>query len=542
MNGKYVVEVSALLLLVIISLSAPSCTGGLVGAPCDDGYSACINGCFDFMEDSGNCGDCGVVCASGETCQDGVCRYCPPGTEECGGECVDLTSSIEHCGQCFGECELYQICESGQCSGCPSGTELCGGECVDTSTNDVHCGQCDNQCDEGSSCQDGACVTYCDPPLVQCGDECVSTQSNTHHCGECDNECDIDELCVAGKCEIDCGGGLVECGGECVDLLTDNENCGGCDIECGDTEICEAGSCIADCGILDWCDTACVDLASDNDHCGSCNSPCSTGWFCVAGTCSLDCPSPFVACGSVCVDLETSPFNCGWCGNACATGICIDGACKAQSAGHLVAIGHDLTVDHVILRRLVGNAVFMAHNNPVEVLAYVEYADTSPGGQMDAVDSALNLEAAATGQSWNKTVAADAQNVVDDILMYDVLLVYRQGIATDIELDATGVQWFSPLRNFLSVGGIIVFTDGPGSNLGTWQIFNSADLFDCAAITDVTGSTADVVEPGDAVAQGLSTSYLSATNSVFFSTSESLVVTEDSATGNPLVIHKVFIP
>jgi hypothetical protein len=98
------------------------------------------------------------------------------------------------------------------------------------------------------------------------------------------------------------------------------------------------------------------------------------------------------------------------------------------------------------------------------------------------------------------------------------------------------------LRNFISIGGIIVFTDGPGSNSGTWRIFESADLFDCTAITDVTGSTADVVEPGDAVAQGLSTSYLSVANSVFFSTSESLVVTEDSATGNPVVIHKVFTP
>ena len=130
------------------------------------------------------------------------------------------------------------------------------------------------------------------------------------------------------------------------------------------------------------------------------------------------------------------------------------------------------------------------------------------GGDIAPGRSFTNLEAAASGQSWNRTVAADAQDVVDDILMYDVLLVYRQGLATDIELDATGLQWFSSLRNFLSIGGIIVFTDGPGSNVGTWLIFESADLFDCAATTDVTGSTADVVEPGDAVAQGLSTSYL----------------------------------
>jgi len=79
-------------------------------------------------------------------------------------------------------------------------------------------------------------------------------------------------------------------------------------------------------------------------------------------------------------------------------------------------------------------------------------------------------------------------------------------------------------------------------NSGTWKIFDTADIFTCGGVYSVTGSTATVVVPGDAVAQGLNTTYRVTENSAFFSTEEERVVIEDSATKQPLVIHKVFIP
>jgi hypothetical protein len=242
------------------------------------------------------------------------------------------------------------------------------------------------------------------------------------------------------------------------------------------------------------------------------------------------------------VDLAVNPFHCGECFIECDSGICLDGECRDESAGHLVAIGHDYTTSNAMQRLVVGNAVFMGLESPVHVLAYEEFADTSVDGQVAKVDAAIDQVAAATGQSWEKTSAAAADDVADLVLAHAVLLIYTQASASDAELAVVGNSWFSALHEFLSVGGVIVFTDGPGINAGTWQILEEADLFGCSASYDASGSTAEVVEPGDSVAEGLGTSYLASANSVFFSTAEERVVVQDSGSGNPIVVHKVFVP
>jgi hypothetical protein len=175
------------------------------------------------------------------------------------------------------------------------------------------------------------------------------------------------------------------------------------------------------------------------------------------------------------------------------------------------------------------------------VLAYEQYADTAAGGQVAKVDAAIDEVAQDTGASWEKTVAADAQDVADGLPGYDVLLVYRQGKATDAQLAAVGVLWLAPLWSHLATGGIVIFTEGPGSNQGTWTIFDAADVFACAGRQDVSGGTGVVLDPGDYVAPGV-TSYLASKNSSSFLTSEESVVVADKMSGNPLVVHKVVLP
>ena len=81
------------------------------GDPCDEleGAARCDGKCVLLTGDPGNCGACGVLCASGQSCVAGVCQGCvgadcsmgcPGGLVGCGGACVDVTSDPENCGAC----------------------------------------------------------------------------------------------------------------------------------------------------------------------------------------------------------------------------------------------------------------------------------------------------------------------------------------------------------------------------------------------------------------------------------------------------------
>jgi len=210
--------------------------------------------------------------------------------------------------------------------------------------------------------------------------------------------------------------------------------------------------------------------------------------------------------------------------------------------GHLVAIGHDYMLSHAMMRRLLGNAIFMTPGNPVEVMAYAEHSDNGPTGQAARVDLSISMEAAFRGRTWQKTSAPDAQFVVDHLIGHDVLLIYRQSEADDAELESAGGLMADVMTAFLWQGGTIVFTDGPGAGAGTYVVLDVAGLFSCDGIATVSGGTAEIVDFGDAVALGMSDSYLASSDSVSFDTAEGQVVVADQETSAPVVVHKIFLP
>jgi hypothetical protein len=160
---------------------------------------------------------------------------------------------------------------------------------------------------------------------------------------------------------------------------------------------------------------------------------------------------------------------------------------------------------------------------------------------VEKTDSAIDREAAAKGRTWVKTEAETADFIAEHLFEYDVLLVYTQNQATDSDLHAVGNTLYSVLNTFVTVGGIIVFTDGlSGPRDGTYVIFESADMFTADGLESISGFTTEVVLLGDAVAQGLNTSYLAVKDSVRFVTEEGPVVVQDPDTGLPVVVHKIF--
>ena len=152
-------EVKNCLVTLPLSVSAE-------GSACAGGESDCSGQCVDTNTDPENCGSCGVQCAEGAGCSEGVCGPsdpgCPPGEQDCAMNniCIDLSSDPANCGACGLACAFNQVCTNSQCVfDCAANETVCNGQCVDTGTNVLHCGGCDNPCGGGQVCTGGACVT-----------------------------------------------------------------------------------------------------------------------------------------------------------------------------------------------------------------------------------------------------------------------------------------------------------------------------------------------------------------------------------------------
>ena len=100
-------------------------------ATCECHFSRCSDGtCADFFFNEDYCGDCDTVCADGEKCIYGVCvtydeGMCDDWCEEqedsvcCSGECrswEELLWNRENCGGCGNMCESDESCVAGVCT------------------------------------------------------------------------------------------------------------------------------------------------------------------------------------------------------------------------------------------------------------------------------------------------------------------------------------------------------------------------------------------------------------------------------------------
>jgi hypothetical protein len=152
---------------------------------CPKGSIKCNNNCTNTLTDSNNCGKCGIVCPTGQSCVNGVCTCIQTGATSCNGVCKMLNNDPDNCGGCGITCASSQSCYNGNCVNCitsancginqtcinnncvcSAGYTLCNGSCINKQTDSNNCGGCGNVCTSGKTCYNGSCTSPLTPSQV----------------------------------------------------------------------------------------------------------------------------------------------------------------------------------------------------------------------------------------------------------------------------------------------------------------------------------------------------------------------------------------
>lgn len=183
---------------------------------------------------------------------------CNTGWTLCDGACVDTKHNDNHCGQCGMRCQGGTSCQGLGFCGCKKGQTLCDGECRDTTWDPDNCGECSKQCNGDQVCYVGMCTDHCgddaNPNYVLCaGNLCTNIGSDPNNCGSCNWHCSGNHIvtreCVLQQCDGECVTGFLDCNrfkrhdGCEVDAMNDPDNCGGCGIKCIFPQSCSRGIC-----------------------------------------------------------------------------------------------------------------------------------------------------------------------------------------------------------------------------------------------------------------------------------------------------------
>ena len=197
----------------------------------------------------------------------------------------------------------------------------------------------------------------------------------------------------------------------------------------------------------------------------------------------------------------------------------------------MVLVGHDFQNRNLAIGRVLGNAVFLALGNKVDVVTYRGSADADA---VAGANAAITTHADAIGRAWTRIPAATADEVPGLLATADVLLIYAQEGSTAEELTALGAGWAATLADFTEKNGTVIVLDGDGAS---FQILAGAALMDATASTAISGTVVEVVGGSDAVATNVPLHYLAPATSVSFTGATAPVVVQTAA-GDPVVLHR----
>ncbi len=313
----------------------------------------------------------------------------------------------------------------------------------------------------------------------------------------------------------------------------------------------------------------CLPPHDSPSHCGDCDTQCQDpAPFCKPvgdGTfeCVPMCDLPLVECQGQCMDpaaFNTDPENCGKCGEACPSDICQDGTCRGARFGNVALLCSDFNsaTSDSAPTVLLGNALFLPVNNPVQVLAYTR-------GAAPAAVNRVNTVIEWAGFARKRVAQITDVNTVDavtnslNIDNFQVLLIHDLDLAKAGDPAAAATIWESAnvLTSFTKAGGVVVVLDGGDGTGEMNQLINAGRLLDPSAQTSISDQTqlpagAQVWNnaPFDVLGLNVLSPFLGTSHTCTFDTDtqesdEVLFVLSDDqkrGAGAPMAIHRVIAP
>ena len=344
--------------------------------------------CGNVLSAAQNCGMCGVVCAPGLTCSDGVCS----GTSK-----TSNLSAFVNAGASNGASSASNVV-SNAASGAASSAgnaasnaarsagnaasnavnnaaSTAASTAVNNAVNNAGNAASNSAGSAASNSASSTATPTCNALQTLCDGRCVNTAFAPRNCGACGVVCEAGQKCAKGVCggpgnananaiasnnaTTTCYAPQTLCGGRCVNTAFAPRNCGACGVVCEAGQKCAQGVCggpgnananaiasnnATTCNAPQTlCGGRCVNTAIAPRNCGACGVVCEAGQKCAQGVCggasnananaaTTTCNAPKTLCGGRCVNTEFAPRNCGACGVVCEAGQkCAKGVCGGAS-------------------------------------------------------------------------------------------------------------------------------------------------------------------------------------------------------------------
>ena len=181
-------------------------------------------------------------------------------------------------------------------------------------------------------------------------------------------------------------------------------------------------------------------------------------------------------------------------------------------------------------------------NEAVSILIYNEYSDLTPvSGEYDRVRASLigSLEGKFTYD--NLTDYTQLGSIIED---YDILLIPEMELCNYSVVDTIALAWSGVLPSFVENGGIVICTTyGYSSSYPdrfvSPRILNGTGLMTVYDPSIATGHQLNLIDTSDALARNMPASYVSASGTISFDTTDGTVVMEDNTDSKAVVVHKI---
>jgi thermitase len=198
----------------------------------------------------------------------------------------------------------------------------------------------------------------------------------------------------------------------------------------------------------------------------------------------------------------------------------------AEATYNVTAYAPPVPAENVATNNVLSVYVIVSHSP--KVLAYVQYTDYDQeyANALAAIDSTF-------GPNYLLSELWDYTQLDSMLPGNNILFIPEQEYTSLPTMEMIGEGWSTTLSNFMVEGGVIIVCDFSG---GSYGVLTGAGLMAISGVNYITGSTVYLVDPSDALAGGVSNTFIAPDGALSFITAETNVVFNDGT--YPVVIHK----